>query len=519
MIPRIALAALAAALPSLVPPAYAQAGTVQAVLQADWDTLDPHRTRTTVGQQMAVSLYDRLVALAPDGKIVPYLAESWQADATGATLVIRAGATCADGTPVTAEVAARSLQRLADPETKAPYLTRTFGRGAPSIGFDAAARTVSIKLAAPNSDLMLALAMPWSSIVCPAGLANGDALQATPQGSGPYRLAAAARGDRYTLTRRGDHGWAPQVGAAAGEAPGTLVLRVTPNVTTAANLIVTGEVNLVSITGRDVERLAGERSLKRTDVTLFGTDGLLYSQAEGRVTADPKVRLALSHAVDQVGFNRAFTFGLGTPLDTLTTPSMQCYSAGHGGANPKFDVARAHALLGEAGWKRNAQGLYEKDGRTLKVRIAGSRTQNAGPEFILEAWKAIGVDASLAMADFNGWLEILTKTADWDATVMPFNSVLPSPSLFVAQLTGAAPPAGSNFQGRENAAYAAAAQAALAAGPEERCAKWQTAERLVLEAGDSKALVARNVSTFTRGISVSMLAGTVFDPHSLRIAK
>ena len=45
------------------------------------------------------------------------------------------------------------------------------------------------------------------------------------------------------------------------------------------------------------------------------------------------------------------------------------------------------------------------------------------------------------------------------------------------------------------------------------------AERLVLEAGDSKALVARNVSTFTRGISVSMLAGTVFDPHSLRIVK
>lgn len=492
--------------------------TATAVLQADWDTLDPHRTRTTNGLQMAAALYDRVVALAPGGRIVPYLAERWDATSDGATLTIRQGATCADGTPITAAVVAASLTRLADPETRAPYAGRTFGRGAPTITHDAAQRTVTVKLAQPNSDLMLALAMPWSSVVCPAGIASGDALQSTPQGSGPYTLAAAARGDRYTLARRAAHAWGPGTGGA-GTVPDTLVLRVSPNATTTANLIVTGEVNLISITGRDVERLARESGLRRIDVTLFGSDGLLYSQADGRVTVDPKVRLALSHAIDPVGFNRAFAFGLGTPLDTLTTPSMQCYDASVGAANPKFDVARAHALLAEAGYRRNAQGIYEKDGRPLRIRIAGSRTQNAGPEYLLEAWKAIGVDASLTMAEFNNWLETITKTADWDVTVMPYNSVIPSPSLFVAQITGAPQPNGPNYMGRENPAYAAAAQAALAAGPQDRCARWAEAERIILSSGDSKPLVARNVSTFTRGISVEMLSGTAFDPHSVRITR
>lgn len=501
-------------------PVAAQAQTTaSAVLQADWDTLDPHRTRSTNGQQMAVALYDRVVALGAGGKIVPYLAESWDASGDGTVLRIRQGATCSDGTAITATVVANSMKRLADPDTKAPYAGRTFGRGTPTITADDAARTVTIKLAQPNSDLMLALAMPWSSVVCPAGIASGDALQGTPQGSGPYTLSASARGDRYTLAKRANYTWGPATAAAAGPLPDTLVLRVSPNATTTANLIVTGEVNLISITGRDVERLAKEAGLKRTDVTLFGADGLLYSQADGRVTADPKVRLALSHAIDPVAFNRAFAFGLATPVDTLTTPSMQCYDPAVGSANAKFDVARAHALLGEAGYKRNAQGLYEKDGKTLKIRIAGSRTQNAGPELLLEQWKAIGVDASLTMAEFNTWLETITKTADWEVTVMPYNSVIPSPSLFVAQITGAPQPNGPNYMGKENPAYAAAAQAALAAAPADRCAKWAAAERIVLESGDSKPLVARNVSTFTRGLTVEMISGTVFDPHTLRIVR
>lgn len=493
-------------------------GTVVAVLAADWDTLDPHRTRSTNGFQMALALYDRLVALHPSGRIVPYLAERWQHADGRLTLTLRADARCADGTPVDAEVVAQSLRRLAAPQTQAPYAARTFGRGEPAITHDPAARTVTIATQHPHSDLLLALAMPWASIVCAAGLAPAAPLDATPQGSGPYTLEASERGSRYTLRRRVDHRWEPDVGAAAEGRPDRLELRVSANASTTANLLITGDVQLASITGREVERLSRERALRRVDVTLFGADALLFSQAPGRVTADRRVRQALAHAIDAVGFNRAFAFGLGAPSDTLTTPSMQCYDASVGSASVRHDPARTGALLQEAGYRRGAHGFYEKDGRRLRVRIAGHRGQNAGPEYLMALWRAQGIEATLAVAEFNTWLETVSRTTDWDVSVMPLNSVIPSPSLFVAQLTGAAPPKGSNFMGRENPAYAAAARAALAAGPDERCARWADAERIVLESVDLRPLVARQVSTFLRGVRANLISGTVFDPHSLRLA-
>lgn len=495
----------------------ASAQTVTLAMGADWDTLDPHKTRTTPTYPLIFAFYDRLVAVGEKGDIVPALAESWTTTANSVTARIRRGATCSDGSAITPEVVARSFKRLGAPETAAPYATRTFGRTGFEITNDA--ESVTIKLNAPSSDLLLSLAMPWSSVVCAAGLDKPETLQGTPAGSGPYTLAEAVRGDRYTLKARPDYTWGPEgMTTALPDLPKQIQLRVVTSLTTAANLLIGGEINLASITGREVERLSRDRSLTKLDATLFGTDSVSFHQGADRSTADPLVRRALSHALDGVGFNRAMNFGLGLPLDTLTTPSMQCYDKSVGSANLPYDVAKAKALLAEAGWKPNAQGLLEKGGKTLVVRIAGSNTQNAGPEYILESFRALGIDAKLTMGEFNTWLDTLTKTTDWDVFVNPLNSVMPSPSIFIAQLSGGAPPTGSNIAAVQNEGYAKAAQEALAASQEERCAKWAAAERLLLQAGDIKALSARVVSHFSKGVKVRAL-GSVILPWTLRIVR
>ncbi|MEZ5713706.1 MAG: ABC transporter substrate-binding protein [Paracoccaceae bacterium] len=498
-------------------PAFAQ-GSVTTVLAADWDTLDPHLTKSTHGFQMALALYDRVVALDADGTIVPYLATSWEARPDGVTLQIGEGATCADGTPVDAAIVAASMARYADPATNAPYRGRTFGTGAATVTHDDAAQTVTIALETPNSDLMLSLAMPWSSVVCPAGLAAPEGMQAEPQGSGPFTLTESRRGDTYVMKRRDDRGWGPSLGELTGSPPETLTVRVSANTTTTANLFVTGEANVVSITGKDIERLAAEPSVDRQDITLFGSDGLMFAHMPGRVTNEPLVRRALSHAVDREGFNRAFAFGYGTVLDTLTTPSMQCYDASVGANTPGYDLARAEELLIEAGFARNSDGQWERDGAPLTIRVIGYGSQNAGPEFLMESWRQFGIDASLVMGEFGSWFETLQAMTDWDASIFPYNSSIPSPSLFVAQITGAPKPAGPNYQGEENPRYAEAARAALAAGPEDRCALWAAAEQILLDEADTLPLVARNVATFTRGVSVQMISGTVYEPNALRLA-
>ena len=45
--------------------------TIYAHLTQDFDVLDPHLTNTTLGYQMAITFYDRLVAMDDDGTIIP----------------------------------------------------------------------------------------------------------------------------------------------------------------------------------------------------------------------------------------------------------------------------------------------------------------------------------------------------------------------------------------------------------------------------------------------------------------
>ena len=513
---RLLLGALGVVGCVIAAPVLAQ-GTVAGILAADWDTLDPHKTRTTHGFQMAMALYDRVVALDSDGNVIPYLAESWVAGPDSVTMTIRSGATCTDGTPLDAAAVAANLTREADPDAGIALRTRTFGAGPATITHDDAAQTVSIQLAQPNGDMMLSLAMAWSSIICPAGLADPDALQGTPQGSGPFTLTDSRRGDIYVMSRRNDHAWGPDLGELPGRLPDTFTLRVSPNATTSANLFLTNEVNIVSLQGRDIERLATESGLGRIDMTLFGTDGMMMSRMPDRITSEQAVRRALAHAVDREGFKRAFAFGFGEVVNTLTTPSMQCYDAEAGANVPVYDPSLSEALLAEAGFARNASGIWERDGEPLRIRIIGHGGQNAGPEFLMESWRAIGIDASLVMNDFGGWFETYQANTDWDVTIHPHNSTLPSPSLFVAAFTGAPQPGGGNYIGAENPRYVAATSAALAAGPDERCALWAEAQRVLIDDLDTFPLVARVASTFTRGVGASMAAGTVVKPLSLRL--
>ena len=86
--------------------------TIYAHLTQDFDVLDPHVTNTTLGYQMAITFYDRLVAMDDDGNVIPSLATSWEGSGADAlTLTLNPDAVCADGTPLNC----RGRRRLACP--------------------------------------------------------------------------------------------------------------------------------------------------------------------------------------------------------------------------------------------------------------------------------------------------------------------------------------------------------------------------------------------------------------------
>jgi peptide/nickel transport system substrate-binding protein len=483
-------------------------------LAGDVDTFDPHRTRSTIGYQFALSMYDRLLSIDANGRVIPYLATKWQVTPNSVTLSLRADATCSDGTKVTPAVVAASLRRLGAPETRAPYAARTFGTGGYQAAGDDGAGTVTVTLNRPFSDLLLGLAMPWASIVCPAGLADPNALATKSFGSGPYVLARSVRASGYTLEARTNYTWGPR--GAEAVLPKTLHYRVVGNTTTAANLLLAGGVDIAGISGRDLERVAANRSLFRTEALSFGSDYLLFNQAEGRPGADRMLRTAMAMAIDREGYNKAAYAGQARAITNYITSKVDCFNRATADLVPRSDPNEARAMLQRAGWTAAADGRLLKDGKPIAVKVVGYTAQNAGPEFLFESLRRIGVAATLHVYEFGALVGVYFGSGDWDVTPFPFGPPMPSPNTISPFAAGPVPPQGTNLAHIRNDEFNAAAESGRNTTGPGRCVHWIEAQRALLKNVDIVPLVARVTVVFGRGVEFRMFAEGVIDPFSIR---
>jgi peptide/nickel transport system substrate-binding protein len=190
---------------ALVPDAYAQSGgrggTLRAGLDSDPPNLDPHRSSAAVDRQVFQSIFDKLVDLDANLKIVPMLATSWSisADGTTYTLKLRQGVQFHDGTPFNAEAVVYNFTRMADP--KFPSARRS--EIGPVTGVTATdPSTVQLKLSRPYSPLMYVLTDRAGMMLSPtAAQKAGLEFAQHPVGTGAFSFVERVAQDHITLTR------------------------------------------------------------------------------------------------------------------------------------------------------------------------------------------------------------------------------------------------------------------------------------------------------------------------------
>lgn len=90
---------------------------------AEPQTLDPHRAQGVPESNILRDLFEGLVSEAPDGSLVPGVAERWEVSGDGLvyTFHLRPAARWSNGDPVTAEDFVFSLRRSVDPATLSLY--------------------------------------------------------------------------------------------------------------------------------------------------------------------------------------------------------------------------------------------------------------------------------------------------------------------------------------------------------------------------------------------------------------
>lgn len=392
--------------PSVTPESEADRGTpVVVAVASDWQTMD-HQVNPANIMWWQTGGYDRLVAVH-DGKVVPYLAESWEAaeDNSSITFTLREGVTCHDGTPVTPNVVAASFERLFTVEKKGINMTQIFGAGPLSVSSDDSAGTVTIATETPFRALAEGLASGEAGIICPAGLEDPEALQTGFYGSGPYLLEEAVHADRVVLKKNSDWAWGPVIDGetvTAVDLPDTQTWRIIGDPTTTANALQTGELDVARLSGPDVKRFDGNQDFIVDRVRLNFPLTMTFQQGPGHPTMDPALRAALSTIVEPESFAKAYVTD-GSPFELATSfvhPEHACYDTQTNELYPSGGVDKAKEILEDAGYTGVGTSLTAPDGSAVSLRIVTSPNYagQTGP-YLLQAFEPLGATLDLQNVD------------------------------------------------------------------------------------------------------------------------
>lgn len=495
---------------------YADGKTFTMILGADPGNLDPHFTSLASTLQADRFLYDSLVNIDANGKMVAGLAERWEGTTTSAKYVLRKAVTCSDGSALTASVVAANINFVGDPKNASSRMGVFVPPGATATADDATG-TVTVTSQAPSS--FLDRTVGGLQIVCDKGMKDRSLLKQGASGTGMFTLTEAVANDHYTLTRRKDYAWGPgdwkteQTGL-----PDKVILKIVANETTSANLLLSSQANAALIVGPDRQRLQAAKLFQREVIATLGE--LWYNQKAGLPGAEESVRRALTQALDLTELGQVLTSGSGRPPTGLVAPGLgPCPQNTIGDNLPKHDTQAAKAALDAGGWTPGAGGVRTKDGKKLTIALfyptsVGSGMQ-AGAELAQKVWGGVGVEVTLkAVSDAEIGTLIVGGQGSWDAAFLPLNVTLPTEP--VPFLSGPSAPNGVNFANIQNSDYTTNVQAASAVAGPAGCDKWAAAETALFQHVDLVAFVNSAVPTFARGAEFELTGGGL-SPQSVRM--
>jgi peptide/nickel transport system substrate-binding protein len=492
---------------------FATGKTFTMSMSSDPGALDPQLNIASGAFQLSQFAYDPLVSVDDQGQIHSQLASSWNVSGTTVTFQIGSGITCSDGSAFDAKTAADNISFIEDPKNKSPFLGVLVPAGAKAT---ASGSTVTVKLATASPFVLNGFAnLP---MVCESGLKNRGSLKAQSAGTGPYVLSRATPGTEYTYTLRDGYAWGPD-GATTATAgmPASIDVKVVANETTAANELLAGSLNAASVLGPDASRLSGAGLQSQNTPTVVGEQW--YNHADGHITSDKAVRVALTQALDLAQLQKVLTSGKGGPATQLAVvPPTGCTGDSVTGNVPATDSAAAAAALASAGWTKGSDGILAKDGKKLSVTFLYDSALGSGgsaaAELVGSTWKALGVDVTTKGETTSQLQSVLFGTGDWDVAWEPIN--VSTPDQLVPFLSGpGVSGGGTNFAGIDNATYSASVTKAMAQTGAGGCSDWLGGEGALFQSADIIPFANNLVPTFAKGATFQIVGEIV--PTSIRM--
>jgi ABC-type transport system substrate-binding protein len=313
---------------------------ITVALGTDVGSLDPRISFNVPGESQLQTMYETLVGLDPNGRVLPKLAESWEMKENPPQIKfkLRKNVKFHNGEPFTAESVKYTLESIVAPESKSPkkpFLAQIAGVDVVD------PYTAIVKMKSFNRDLLRTLTLFPVMMPAKASKELGDKMATTIIGTGPYKFVEYRSGEKLVVTANPDYwGKKPQLPK--------ITFRIIPEHGTRLVALESGEAMMINNLPIDqIDRLAKSPNIEILAAPTARVVTLAV-RMDRKPLDDVRVRHALNYAINKEELIKTILGGRAQIANSPLPP--MCFGADPTMKPWPYDPAKAKELLTQAGY-------------------------------------------------------------------------------------------------------------------------------------------------------------------------
>lgn len=390
-----------------------EGGDLVIATAADIVSLDPAGSNDQPSSNVQANIFETLVTYDQNMELQPGLAEEWEAVEDNVwEFKLREGVTFHDGSEFNAEVVKANIERILDPEVASP---RAFLYEMVTEVEVVDDYTVRFVTEYPFSPLPAHLAHNGGGMVSleqieadyaamEEGEEPGSVINENPVGTGFFKFEEWQSGQHVRLVKNEDYWGEPaKLDSVTFKVVGEDLTRVAE--------LETGDSHVSDpLSPSDVAQIEATEGV---NVQQQVSTSLSYVgfNADKEPFDDPKVRQAITMAIDKDQIIEGIYDGIGTPAVGPLAPNVFGYDENVTGI--EYDPERAKELLAEAGYE---------DGFSTTIWTNDQRERIDMATNIQSQLKEIGIDAEIEVLEWGAYLE-QTANGEHDMFMLGWSTV------------------------------------------------------------------------------------------------
>ena len=179
------------------------------------------------------------------------------------------------------------------------------------------------------------------------------------------------------------------------------------------------DLSLADIPAEDTKKIEEDKDLAtlKEESTQSFFLGINY---ENEALKDVKVRQALNYATNKKSMVKELINNAGVPATGVFSDKVP-YVNKKNSPGYDYDIKKAKALLKEAGYKENKDGIFEKDGKPLSFKLVFQTGEYANwktiCQYLKSEYKKIGVDIQLEEKEVSAYYDAIWKNRNYDLII------------------------------------------------------------------------------------------------------